>query len=81
MIKKDQFMPRNKDIQNNSDHEDEVIAAESIKAEKRGEKIDDLINIGKEKDAEIEDPKEAKKKKEIKELSDFIEIIIRMPKS
>lgn len=64
--------PRNKDIKDNEEWEDEVAAKQQVKNKARMEKIDDLASMGKE---EV-DPLQA----EAKKLSEFIEIIIKVGK-
>jgi len=76
MIKTDVAMPRNKDIQENEDHEEKVIAKQQIEGAKRAKRIDELASIGEEKEVEV-----SKEEKDAKDLSDFIEIIIKVKKS
>lgn len=64
--------PRNKDIKDNEEWEDEVAAKQQVEKKRRMEKIDDLASMGKE---EV-DPMQT----EAKKLSDFIEIIIKVGK-
>ncbi len=64
--------PRNKDIKDNEDHDNEVLAKQKIEGAKRAETIDQLASMGKEE--ECEEPTEAQK------VRDFIEIIIKIGK-
>ena len=64
--------PRNKDIKDNEEWEEEVAAKQKVKAEDKAKRIDDYASMGEE---EV-DPKQA----EAKKLSDFIEIIIKVGK-
>jgi hypothetical protein len=68
----EETQPRNKDIKDNEEWEDEVAAKQQVKNKARMEKIDDLASMGKE---EV-DPMQTQAKR----LSDFIEIIIKVGK-
>jgi len=66
--------PRNKDIENNEDFEDKVIAKKMQEDHKRYLKIDELASLADKPEPKEEEPSEEKK------IADFIEIIIKIGK-
>ena len=76
MIKKNAHTPRNKDIVENEDFEEKVIAKEKLKGKAKQKRIDDyasILSTGEEEEQEEE-------KDEAAELSKFIEVIIKIGK-
>jgi len=71
----DELLPRNKNIEDNDAHEEKVIAKQQVEGAKRAKRIDELADMGREDESEV-----SQAEKDAKDLSDFIEVIIRIKK-
>jgi len=79
-IIKDVHLPRNKDIEENEDFENKTLAEQKLISKARQTKIDDLASIMSTGKKEEEEEDKEDEEDEAKELSKFIEIIIKLPK-